>query len=389
MTAAKLIMVLSDVSVGYGSPQIPSLARSLGNLFHCPALVIEPDQPDRPPVELGLENVSQERIYTLTHPYTWSGHVEYGLACASQIDRLKPDVLVVCAFLGIGALVSMKHKPRLVIYYAIEHTSGEMPAHRQLFNAVAAKIDLCIFPEENRAILDAPRLGLEHTPKVIVYNASEALPTVVPAEARNKRFFYGGTIHPTRTYADHFLLGDLDKYPIDLFGNLEGFASPGDIVNDLAARASNVTYGGYLRGGATYLKRLADYSYSIIIWNPEKEDTLYAAPNKFFDAIAAGVPPICAPHPMCEKLIQRYRCGILLDGWSLSDMKRGFDAALAAMTPPRFEELVSNCILARDALSWSRQFETAAGEITKILKQKGQLPMLDQVIRPTSKTGSA
>lgn len=387
MMAANLVMVLSDVSVGYGSPQIPSLARSLGDLFHCPALVIEPDQPDRPPVSLGMENVTQERVYTLTHPYTWSGHIEYGLACAARIDRLKPDILVVCAFLSIGALVRMKHKPRLVIYYGIEHTSGEMPAHRQLFNAVANKFDLCIFPEENRALLDAPRLGLEHTPKVIVYNSSEQLPAVLPAETRNKRFFYGGTIHPTRTYADHFLLGDLDKYPIDLFGNLEGFDSPGEVVADLAVRASNVTYGGHLRGGETYLRRLADYTYSIIIWNPEKEDTLYAAPNKFFDAIAAGVPPVCAPHPMCVKLIERYRCGILLDGWSVDDIKRGLDAALAAMTPPRFEELVANCIAARGALGWSKQFETAAGEIRKILTEKGQQLMLEPPVQSIPKTG--
>lgn len=388
MKAANLVMILSDVSVGYGSPQIPSLARSLGNLFQCSSVIVEPDQPDRPPVDLGIELVSLERVYTLTHPYTWSGHVEYGLACAARIDRMKPDVVVVCAFLGIGALAAAQHKPRLVIYYGIEHTSGEMPAHRKLFNAVADKIDLCIFPEENRALLDAPRLGLEHTPKVIVYNASENMPTVIPSEMRNKRFFYGGTIHPTRTYADQFLLGDLDKYPIDLFGNLQGFESPSEIVTNLAARTSNVTYGGYLRGGDTYLKRLADYSFSIIIWNPEKEDTLYAAPNKFFDAIAAGVPPICAPHPMCVRLIERYRCGILLDSWSLEDMKRGFEAALAAMAPPRFKELVSNCISARDALSWSKQFETAAGEIEKILKQKGQLQMLGKDLNPEPRFGS-
>lgn len=388
MKPANLVMVLSDVSVGYGSPQVPSLARSLGNLFHCPALILEPDQPDRPPVDLGIENVGHERVYTLTHPYTWSGHVEYGLACAARVERLKPDVMVVCAFLGIGALFGLKHKPRLIIYYGLEHTSGEMLAHRQLFKAVADKVDLCIFPEENRALMDGPRLGLERTPKVIVYNSSESLPAILPAEARNKRFFYGGTIHPTRTYADRFLLGDLDKYPIDLFGNLQGFSSPNEIVTDLAARSSNVTYGGHLRGDDMYLKRLAAYNFSIIIWNPEKEDTHYAAPNKFFDAIAAGVPPICAPHPMCVKLIERYRCGMLLDGWSLEDMKHGFDTAVAAMTPTRFKQLVSNCVSARDALSWSRQFETAAGEIRRILKQKGQLQLLEQASSPEPKIGS-
>ena len=42
----------------------------------------------------------------------------------------------------------------------------------------------------------------------------------------------------------------------------------------------------------------------------------YAAPNKFFDAIACGTPPICAPHPQCVEVIRKWRCGLLVDDWS-------------------------------------------------------------------------
>jgi hypothetical protein len=387
-----LVLVLSDVSVGYGSPQILSVAKSLADYFSTKSLILEPDQAERPPYHPPDARVSYERVYTLTHPYSWSGHIEYGLACAEKIDALKPDVVVLCAFAGAGALSKMRHRPKLVIYYGIEHSSDGMKPQQTLMRSFSGLIDLCIFPEENRAVLDAPRLGLERTPKVVVYNVPDALPEVTPVEARNGRAFYGGTIHPTRTYGDSFLNGALDRFPIDMFGNFSGYDKVGEILEGLVARASEVTYGGYLKGGSTYLRRLSDYSYSIVIWNPEKEDTLYAAPNKFFDAIGSGVPPISAPHPMCRRILMRYRCGVLLRDWSLEAMEDGLEEAMRLLNSHKYDVLVENCVRARAHLNWNEQFKSVAAELDRLLSDdKGRVSKSSLALPTTARkqSGSA
>jgi hypothetical protein len=63
------VAIISDVSVGYGTPQIISLAQSFARLFGSKVIILEPDQPERPKITLNLDaNVSVNRLYTATHP---------------------------------------------------------------------------------------------------------------------------------------------------------------------------------------------------------------------------------------------------------------------------------------------------------------------------------
>lgn len=353
------ILTLSDVSVGYGTPQVVSISRSLAATYGAECLLLEPDQPERPPLRsLQIPGVRVERVYTATHPYTLSGQTEYCIAAAERIDREKPDVIVLCSFLGAGAILRMKHTPKCVMYYALEHTDDTRVRERSLFKAMADRIDVVIFPEENRAQLEKPRIGLEKKPSAIVYNGSDKVPRSKLHNKRNGSFFYGGLLHPEFTLSENYFSGGVDAYPIDLYGLIDGYPDRDEPVRRLIERNSRVRYHGYLSGGDDFLELLSEYNYSIVMWAPINEAFLYAAPNKLFDAIAAGVPPIAAPHPLCIKLIRRYRMGFLTGGWAPHDLKLALEVGRAAYLSGEFAEIIEHRLpIAAKELGWDAQFE--------------------------------
>jgi glycosyltransferase involved in cell wall biosynthesis len=100
------------------------------------------------------------------------------------------------------------------------------------------------------------------------------------------------------------------------------------------------------------------YCYSIVAWNPDNENQLYAAPNKFFESIADGIPPIAAPHPQCKLILDRYRCGILMGDWSFDSFTRAIRKAMDMLGTLDWEDMVSNCGRAVAAeLTWDAQFD--------------------------------
>ncbi|MBV1798743.1 glycosyltransferase [Siccirubricoccus sp. G192] len=365
------LAILSDVSVGYGSPQVLSLAQSLAQHWNVAADLYEPDQPERPPVEINAPGVNVRRIYTATHPHWPAGRTEFCLALLDALNRTRPDVIVFFAFIPAPVLARLAYRPRAVIYYAYEHTDGHMPAEERLFQSIADKIDFIIFPEENRALLDAPRLGLWTVPKGILFNSSFADVEWKNTSERNGRLFYGGTISRARTFGDWFLGGALDHVPIDMFGLIDGYPDPQQVLADLQDRQSRVSYYGYTPAGRAYLDRLSHYCFSLVVYAPDQESTRFAAPNKFFDAIAAGVPPIVAPHPQCVSLVHRYRCGIAMEDFTLTSLLKALAKAQAIIRGGELERLVLGCREAQNDLSWETQFAKLVPFLDRVLWSSG------------------
>lgn len=352
----KRIAILSDVSVGYGTPQVLSLARSLARLWSASVTVFEPDQPERPPVDASDAAISVERIYTATHPYGPSGRTEFCLALIEALNRSKPDVVVFASFLAAPVIARLNFRPKAVIYYGLEHTDGGRQNEQRLFRTIASRIDLAIFPEENRAMLDRPRLGLQAVPAVIVYNGSNVIVPWVEPRDRNRRLFYGGLLHPRMTFGDWFFKGDLDDQPIDMFGIIDGYPDRDREIEALQRRQPRLRYCGYVPSGPPYLDMLRQYCFSLVLWTPHSESTHFAAPNKFFDAIAAGVPPIVAPHPLCVRLVERYRCGLILEDFTLEALRDSLSTANAMIRRGTLRALIEGCRAAQADLNWDAQF---------------------------------
>ena len=351
--------LISDVSLGYGTPQLLRMADSFATIFGAEVHIFEPDEPERRPVDVRQHtrapSIHITRIYTTAHPHWRQGRIEYCAQVAERVRALAPDILLFATMYGIAILDHLDTSRMLKIFYCLEDVD---PHYEYLFPLVR-RCDIMIFPEDNRARLYLERLGSPaRDPDVLlIYNTSDRSEWTEPAD-RIDRVFYGGTFHRTVTFADYFLHRDLAALPVDIYGIIRGFEDSSAVINRLDGHDGGPKFCGYQQSDDAFFQLLSRYLYSIVIWNPDREDRLYAAPNKFFDAIACGVPPIAAPHPQCVELIRKWKCGILMDDWSFGSFRDALERARRAAKSDYYRELAANCRRAmQEELSWDRQFD--------------------------------
>lgn len=367
------IVIVSEVSVGYGTPQVLRVAESLARECAARVTVFEPDQPERPPIDIGRHvespSISVRRIYTAAHPYRTAGRIEYCLAVASELNSDPAAVIIICSSYGLPVLYRVDASRTLNVFYCLEHVPENKDASLEL---VARHCSVVIFPERNRAQLYWPRLGgiVPGQQVLILMNANYPKHCAVNRE-RVSRLFYGGTFHREMTHAEMFLQPEIAAFPIDVYGIIDGFPDRNAVIKSMQGETGGLTYCGYLESDATYFNTLAKYQYSLVIWNPSSEQQLYAAPNKMFDAIACGVPPICAPHPQCVEILQRWGCGVLLDDWTAIALKSRLRQILDTFGTSRHQEMVSQCYAAMEGeLSWGKQCEPLVQRIRLYLQTK-------------------
>ncbi|MBB1093374.1 glycosyltransferase [Rhodopseudomonas palustris] len=366
------VLVVSDVSLGYGTPQILRLANSIAERIPSSVLVLEPDQPERPkPSEkLGPQNLIIRRIYTATHPYSGAGLIEYVLAAKSVVEDFDADIFIGASHAGVRvAAISNLGDRSVNMLYCLEDAGSPLFDDCTIPTA-AGKWDIVAFPEENRAKKYHAELGLSRpTDTIVAYNANSKKRTVQLA-SRNGRVFYGGLVSEKTTLAKYF--AKIADFPIDVFGNIDGLGSKDAFLKHFTV-PGGITYKGYFKADDKFFETLSQYVYSIVGWMPVRFDFLNAAPNKFFDAVACGVPPICAPHPQCVELIEKWHCGLLMDDWSFASFKSTVEKALQIAGTDYYAELVHNCQRAmEEELSWDRQFDKLLPLIERHLAKKGR-----------------
>lgn len=364
-------VVVSDVSLGYGTPQILRLANSIASRYGGEVLILEPDQPERPAVkDLAIApNVRVSRIVTSRHPYGAEGSIEFTLVASDLVGRFDPDIFVAAAALGmrVGANTNLRRET-IKLFYCLED-AGYPLLDDGVVPRVAGLWDLVLFPEINRLHRYSSELQLRpNTRRELIYNANERR-RVRPVSHRNGRIFYGGLIHKDLTVAGFF--PHTPELPIDAFGKIDGYYSSETFTQDLVV-PGGASYKGYLRADDSFFDTLSTYAFSLVGWMPLRFDFINAAPNKLFDAIACGVPPIAAPHPQCVEIIEKWKCGLLLEDWSLDTFKRTVSKAVSAIGSDYHRELVANCQRAMEhELSWDRQFEKVAPHIDRLLPRLG------------------
>ncbi|MCS7010654.1 MAG: glycosyltransferase, partial [Anaerolineales bacterium] len=361
-----VIVGVSDVSVGYGSPQLPALMRSLLTVYPGSiGYLLEPDQSERMPYPDLFPEFQLLRLSTHFHPFSMAGIIEYNLQVIREVNRLCPQILVLSSPLVVPVLWKLRFRPRATIYYMLESLTYYAqtyrhfgPFVRELTRSVASQIDLVIFPEENRAVADVVSGGLNNVPMAIVYNAvnpPQSAERILPATHRFRRLLYSGTIQRGLTFAEYFLHTAIRPLPIDLYGLIEG-PDKQELLSALLTISGNVHYRGYVNAAELGSLRKR-YIFSLVMWAPTNDNQLYACPNKFFEAIADGVPPITTPHPQSKLLIKRYQCGILMRDWSFESFYAAVQRALSLFGTERYEEMVENCRRAVKAeLNWEAQF---------------------------------
>jgi glycosyltransferase involved in cell wall biosynthesis len=352
------IVAVSDVTVGYGTPQLPLLVESLLDYYGGEAVIVEPAQPELSPRHDAFPRFDIRPVRTAEHPHSTIGRAEYVWRASRMVNQLRPDVLLICCTYCLPVIYRLSRRPAKTIYYSVESIPFYGDFDIEMNRRAGPLLDVIVFPEENRAALEVGRCGFHGVPKLVLFNVSNRRKDgcrPLPLEQRNGRILYSGTISRQQTFADYYLADKVRAMPIDLYGPIKG--SDSDRRQLASGLGGAQRYGGYISSSALAQLRPA-YAYSIIAWNPDNEGQLYAAPNKFFECIAAGVPPIAAPHPQCRLILERYRCGLLMADW-------GFDAFVAALRKAldlyggsEWQQMVRNCQHAVESeLTWDAQFD--------------------------------
>ncbi len=361
------LAAVSDVEIGFGSPQILELTRSLSSSLGVEALLLQPDQYASRAAKRFHPPFDVKRIYLKTHPHSQSGRTEYILECARLLNRLRPEYLVFFCTFTLPVLLKLKYKPKLVIYDSLESILAYGDMDIRVNRCLAEKIDLVIFPEENRCVLDGARCGLLERPFTVVYNVPDSRKgfTPLPAGKRRKAVLYSGTIDYYRTLGRYFLFRKAQRFPIDLYGPVEGNGKE-RFLAALESLGGRVRYQGMVE--SEELKKIRpEYSFSLVMWSPDNENQLYACPNKFFEAVLDGVPPITAPHPQTKMLVERYGCGIVMEDWSFPSFLAALEEARAVMGTREHARMIRGCMEAVEyELNWDAQFRKVRDKLLSL-----------------------
>lgn len=342
-----LLACISDVELGYGSPQIAALVRHLAGRYGAEAVVIEPRDSGsgRPPVDVGIRTVP----VTVDGPYTPGGRQKYNAGAAAHVEKLKPDVLVVCTTYSLPSLFLLESRPRTVLYYYLEVATVYGSSDVQMNARLDGMVDAVIFTEENRAVHFGQEFGFGGARFCVIYNCVNGPAASEPLPERNGRYLYQGTVRAD-TMADCFFDPAMQRVPLDIYGKLDG-----GYRYKAGGLAGDVKYLGYVESAELERMRPA-YAYSLVLWRPDNENTRWASPNKLFESIASGVPPISTPNPQCEMLLRRHGCGMLLGGYDLDSLLEGVELAGERYDGSAYGRMVDNCARAvRAELNWPAQ----------------------------------
>lgn len=364
------ILAVSDISLGYGSPQIIAFLQSMAKFYDCQAYVIETDEPHRPPTVLkNTDRLTVHRSISAQQYWCLSAHIERNFEALEIAKEHKPHTIILFSPLQLPFVKNLPYKPAQVILYLLEI---DAVMYARAMREYAGYVDYYIFPEYERMRYILGQVQRRPYPKSsLLFNCVEREEGVTPktSDRRNGKIAYAGTLSRELTLAHEFLEAPLKTLPLDIFGNFSGFdaVSLRDNFQNQREKSSTVQYRGYVPN-SRLRHMLAEYAFSFVRWNPDAGiNYRYACPNKFFEAITMGVPPIAAPHPQCLQIINTYECGILADDFSSQGMYKATKFALNMLGSSKYDRMVERCLAAyEEKFCWSKQFEIFSRSLPSI-----------------------
>lgn len=368
------IAVVSDSALGFGSPDILGLCDGLCEHFGAEGLLIQPDDLNRPLVDLRFRaNVRSLRVYSLLPTYTRSWRWSYFQQAGKALDKFQPDLVIAVGPNGYGGAMAMRWKPKCMVYYMLEMATIE-ELYARLHEYGNSRFDAYIVPDIERHAIDFGNLRWKKDVLVepILLTAPIDYPDPLTPRAwneRNGKMIYFGHIHPEETLVDNLLSPELDDYPMEFFGRIGG-SERAAIANRIASTPNKV-----YRGLATppeLAETLPQFAYSLVTWKPVGHVGRYHLPaTKLYHSVLAGVPVIAVPNPLNTYYIRRLGVGILMDTWNRRAFNDAIAKAMATIGTDAYREMVDNCRKASETLfRWDKQVARAAALVKKALVKK-------------------
>lgn len=361
------IVGLSDVAIDYGSPEVTALFHDICVVANCAGLLIEPDEHDRPPVIRQPKRAFELcRLQSKLKSHSIAWRREYIYNAAKLINQQKPDILFLFGGVTVPVVNFLRNRPRCIVYHAYEQIADlaaeDITSHRQYIE----KFDLVTTPNIHRLLFDCKTMDVWPEDIVTMYNAADVYypePThTLPAGERNGRFLWMGTLDRKRTFADYFYSDRLAGFQLDVVGRVTD--PQAEELTIRLKNCANIRFWGLVP--PEILNRMrAKAAFSLVWWNPHNSyGHLHLASNRFFVSLAAGVPPVCGPHPQCIQIAERFDCAIIMKDWTLGALVEAMETALSMYGTPAYFELVKRCLLAAEhELSWRSQSDRVVSNL--------------------------
>ncbi len=355
------VIGVSDVVIGYGSPQINMLFRDISDYYGTRGQLLQPSffGDDIKFNKQKTDKYFVKTVYIDSGAYSRVGRIDYIIKCADIINKNKPKILIIYCTYSIPVILKLKYKPDKIIYYCLELISCYGKGDVMLNNILQEKIDLLIFPEKNRMLSDVKECHFkDHNRWVNVYNASTYLKDScsISSEQRNGKFLYAGKLSYA-TLSDFFWHSGVKKYSIDIYGSIAKDIEYEFLTRVCGENNKTIKYNKFINNSELCALR-PQYSFSLILWKGDNLNGYYCAPNKLFESLAYGVPIIATPNPQCIEIIERYQCGIYMKEWTITSFLEALSEAQAMLNTSKYSTMVDNCLDAfKKDLSWDAQFE--------------------------------
>lgn len=135
----------------------------------------------------------------------------------------------------------------------------------------------------------------------------------------------------------------------DVFLLLGGDGPCRQMAEEAAAAFKNIFYLGYVPPAKIPLyTALSDMVY--YGFDPLNPNARFSAPNKLFEALAAGKPVMTADFGEIGRIVKESQCGVILPGYSVS----AITAALTALNQEKRNEFSANAKTAGSLYSWRK-----------------------------------
>ena len=182
------------------------------------------------------------------------------------------------------------------------------------------------------------------------------------------------------------LLDAVDEYP-GVWLIIGGRGVLEDLIRQRAARNPRIVYTGFASG-----RQIADYTCAGDVvyygFDPQNPNARYSAPNKLFEALAAGKPLITGDFGEIADVVRDASCGVVLADYSAEKIRRAFKS----LGEPELRHTMADNARrwGRTVMNWEKGEEILHREYSVLLP--GALrwpPVVDQLpFTPIAKTSA-
>lgn len=168
------------------------------------------------------------------------------------------------------------------------------------------------------------------------------------------------------------LLAAVDRCP-DVYVIIGGKGAMEGLVRQYAAKNSRIVYAGFAKAA-----EIASYTCAANVvyygFDPDNPNARFSAPNKLYEALAAGRPLITGDFGEIAEVVRQGSCGIVLPKYGAAEIQ---EAVETLQDPDVQEAMAGNAKrLGRESLNWEKGEQTLYDEYSALIPSALEQPSI-------------